>query len=259
MKFYLGVIGALLTLATVGLGQDRPPDLVAIKAAAEAGDPKAQFEYGNAIPFDRKAEQIDWYFKSASAGYAPAQDALGNYFAAQIYDRPKRLANLRESVRWSSRAAFQGIMWSQARIASFYRDGEVLPKDRIAAYVWYRIAKNSSPLQMGFSGDINRLITEMSSAEIAEAEGRLKSFQLGSYSGLNPVEADMLFAQVKMSAVYVVNGIRQVVLNNVRFNQGETKDLSVPGQSLRVTCLTIQETSVLIGLAGTPYTRWLKR
>lgn len=258
-KFIILPIGALLGLAAVGLGQDRPPDLVAIKAAAEAGDPKAQYEYGKAIPYPRIVEQFDWYLKSACAGYAPAQDALGNHFAAQIYDKQKHLANLRESVRWSSRAAYQGVMWSQARIAGFYHDGEVLPKDLVAAYVWCRIAKNSSPLQIGFTGELNRLVTEMSSAEIAEAENRLKSFRLEPYSGLNPIEADMLFAQVKISATYVMNGVRQVVLDNVRFNQGETKDVILSGESIRLTCLSIQETGVLVGIAGTPYTRWLKR
>ena len=259
MKSYIGIIGALFTLASIGLGQELPPDLIAIKAAAEAGDPKAQYEYGKAIPYSRMAEQLDWYLKSARAGYAPAQDALGNHFAAATGDKQKRLANLRESVRWSSLAAYQGVTASQARIAGFYHDGEVLPKDLVAAYVWCRIAKSSSPLQIGNTGELDRLITEMSSDEIAEAENRLKSFRLEPYSGLNPVEADMLFAEVKISATYVINGVRQIVLNNVRFNEGETKDLIIAGEPIRLACLSIQEKSTLVGLAGTPYTRWLKR
>ena len=259
MKLYIGVIGALLTLATIGFGQDRPPDLVAIKAAAEAGDPKAQFEYGKAIPYPRMAEQLDWYLKSARAGYAPAQDALGNYFSTYVSDKQRYAANLRESVHWSSRAAYQGVMWSQARIAAFYRDGGVLPKDRVAAYVWFRVANQSSPSQIVYRGDIDRLITEMSMTEIAEAESRLKAFRLGLYSGLNPVEADMIFAELKIGAIYVVNGVNQVVLGNTRFNQGEAKDLNLSGESVRITCLSIEGTSALVAIGGTPYTRWLRR
>lgn len=260
MKRFVGLFGLVLMLASIGLGQDRPPDLVAIKAAAEAGDPVAQFEYANAIPIgSRPSERVEWYFKSARAGYAPAQDAIGKHFTALEFNKQKRLANLRESVRWSSRAAYQGVTASQARIAGFYRDGEVLPKDLVAAYVWYRIAKNSSPLHIGFAADLNWLITEMSSAEIAEAENRLKSFRLEPYSGLNPVEADMLFAQLKVSGMYVINGVRQVVLDNVRFNQGETKDVILSGESIRLVCLSIQETSALVGIDGTSYTRWVKR
>ena len=259
MKRSFGIFGLIVALASVGLSQDRPPDLVAIKAAAEAGDPKAQFEYGQAIPFGRKAEQIEWFLRSARAGYAPAQDALGNYFSTYVSDKQRYAANLRESVHWSSRAAYQGVMWSQARIAAFYRDGGVLPKDRVAAYVWFRVANLSSPSQILYRGDIDRLITEMSMTEIAEAESRLKAFRLGLYSGLNPVEADMIFAELKIGAIYVVNGVKQVVLGNTRFNQGETKELNLSGESVRITCLSIEGTSALVAIGSTPYTRWLQR
>lgn len=252
-------VGLQLVFSPRGFGQAGAPDLVAVKAAAEAGDPKAEYEYGKAIPFGRKAEEIEWFLRSARAGYAPAQDALGDYFASYVSDKQRYAANLRESVRWSSRAAYQGVTASQGRIARFYRDGGVLPKDRTAAYIWFRIANGTSFMHTGYTGELNRLITEMSSAEIAAAEDGLKTFRLAPYSGMNPVEADMLFAQLKIGAVYVVNSIHQIVLDNVRFNQGETKDLNLAGEPVRITCLSIEGTNALVAIAGTPYTRWLKR
>ena len=99
-----------LGIGVMGRGQESPPDLAGIKAAAEAGDAKAQYEYGKAVPASRMAERLDWFYRSARAGFAPAQEALGSYFATEpVSDPQKRAANLHESVRWSSRAAYQGI------------------------------------------------------------------------------------------------------------------------------------------------------
>ena len=196
MKRFVGLFGLVITLASIGLGQDRPPDLVAIKAAAEAGDPVAQFEYANAIPIgSRPSEQVEWYFKSARAGYAPAQDAIGKHFTALEFNKQKRS---RQPARVSALVQPGGLS-GRHLVAGAHR--RVLPG-------WLGAAKGSglprtfgtgsrgtrAPSRSAFSVELNRLITEMSSAEIAEAESRLKSFRLEPYSGLNPVEADMLFA-----------------------------------------------------------------
>jgi hypothetical protein len=262
LKISLFVAGTAVGLASACFGQSRPPDLVAIRAAAEAGDPRAQYEYGKAVPYDRKADRLDWFLRSARAGYGPAEEELGSYFSTALDgDKQKRMTNQRESVRWSSRAAYHGISSAQFRIAQFYQRGEVLPKNRVAAYLWMRIADSNSnrPVGMAHKVYLDKLITEMSSGEIADAEARLKTFNLKTDSTLNPVEVDLLFGQFQLGAIYVVNGVRQVVVNNVRFSQGETKDLVLAGETVRVTCLNTEEKSILLGIAHTPYSRWLKR
>jgi hypothetical protein len=249
-----------LGVGIVARGQGNPPDPARIKAAAEAGDAKAQYEYGKVVPASRMAERLDWFYRSARAGYAPAQEALGSYFAMEpTADQQKRAANLYESVRWSSRAAYQGVYTAQLRIAQFYRKGEVLPKDRVAAYLWMRMGINNSPLAIIYKSNLDQLLAEMSPAEITEAENRLKAFELKTASKLNPIEAELLFAQLQLGAPSVVNGVRQAVVNNVSFAQGETKELKLGGESVRVVCFSIDEKSVLVGIAGTPYIHWLKR
>ena len=246
-------------LAGPGARQGAPPELVKIKAAAEAGDPAAQFAYGNVIPLSRLAEQLDWYHRSARAGYAPAQNALGGYYASLSGNPKKRAESVRESIRWSSRAAYQDVQDSQYRIAGFYESGEGLPKDRIYAYVWRRMATRNNAPDKNVDDALKRLITEMSSTEIAEAESRLKTFELKFTSTLNPVEADMLFGQLQLGATYLVNGVRQIVLNGLRFKQGDIKELKLAEESVRIMCLRLDEGIILVGIDGTPYTRRLKR
>ena len=249
-----------LGIGVMGRGQESPPDLAKIKAAAEAGDAKAQYEYGKAVPASRVAERLDWFYRSARAGFAPAQEALGSYFATEpVSDPQKRAANLHESVRWSSRAAYQGIYTAQLRIAQFYRKGEVLPKDRVAAYLWMRMGINNSPLAIIYKSNLDQLTTEMSPAEIVEAEKRLKAFELKTGSKMNPIEAELFFAQLQLGTPTVVNGVRQAVVNNIGFTQGETKELKLGEETVRIVCFSIDEKSVLVGIAGTPYIHWLKR
>ena len=145
------------------------------------------------------------------------------------------------------------------RIAQFYRKGEGLPKDRVAAYLWMRMGINNSPLAIIYKSNLDQLTKEMSPAEIAEAENRLKAFELKTASKLNPIEAELLFAQLQLGAPAVVNEARQAVVNNVSFTQGETKELKLGGESVRIVCFSIDEKSVLVGIAGTPYIHWLKR
>jgi Sel1 repeat len=256
LLFVVGVLG----LASAGLGQGQPPDLVAIKAAAEAGDAKAQYEYGKAVPSTRTAERLDWFYRSARAGYGPAEEELGSYFLSGLVgDKQKNLANRRESVRWSSRAACHGFSSAQFRIAQFYQRGEVLPKDRVTAYIWMRIANANSTFGMLYKAYVDQLITEMTSAEIAEAEQKLQEFHPQAAAGLNSIDVDLFFAQVQLGSIYTVNGVHQAVVNNVRFSQGESKALNLAGDSVRVVCLSIEGSSVLLGIADTPYTRWVKR
>jgi hypothetical protein len=249
-----------LGIGVMGRGQESPPNLAGIKAEAEAGSAKAQYEYGKAVPDSQVTERLDWYYRSARAGFAPAQEALGSYFATEpAADPQKRAANLREAVRWSSRAAYQGVYTAQLRIAQFYRKGEGLPKDRVAAYLWMRLGINSSPLAIIYKSNLDQLTAEMSPAEIADAENRLKAFELKTVSKMNPIEAELIFSQLRLGAPAVINGVRQAVVNSVSFTQGEAKELKLGGESVRIVCFSVDEKSVLVGIAGTPYIHWLKR
>ena len=249
-----------LGIGVPGWAQGSPPDLPKLKAAAGTGDPQAQFEYARTLPAAHGAEQLDWFYRAARAGYAPAQEALGSHFASAALARPtQRTTDLRESVRWSSRAAFAGIYTAQLRIAQFYRQGEALPRDLISAYIWMRLGVNRSPYAIIYQGSFDQLRSEMTPAQRDEAEERLHKFQLKVTAGLNPVEADLIFTQLHLDAAPAAPGAPQAVINGVPFASGETKELKLDGESVRLACFSINEKSVLVSLAGTSFIHWLKR
>jgi len=249
-----------LGIAIAGRGLGAPADLAHLKAAAEAGDPQAQYDYARALAASDEAGQLVWFERAARAGYAPAQEALGSHYASEARSATaERATLLRESVRWSSRAAFAGIYTAQLRIAQFYRTGEVLPKDLVAAYLWMQTGINNSPFSVIYRSSLDQLSAEMSAAERAEAEEKMKRFQPKPVTGMNAIEADLILAQLHLGQVLHGPGAPRVVINDVPFASGETKELKLGGETVRLTCFSIDEKSVLVSIAGTSYIHWLKR
>ena len=97
----------MLATPVVGFAA-RPSELVQLKRAAEAGDPLAQFTYGQRLGDSDAQEQLAWFLKAAEQGYAPAQDAVGAHYDRASLSEPKKkqLVTIREAVRWTSRAAY---------------------------------------------------------------------------------------------------------------------------------------------------------
>lgn len=249
----------LLSVAGTCLAAELP-DLAKLKLAAESGDAIAQYDYAGRISFSNQPERIAWIRKSAEQGYAPAQNALAeNLFSRSNFDAKKRVVLQREGVQWASRAAYQGHASAQSRLSGFYRDGTVLAKDPIKAYMWAQIAVQTSSGPKGAIGGMvyreNRdgLIANTSSADIAEGQRLAAMFRPTKYSRMNPIEADLIFAQLKLSAIYEIKDQRSAVLNNVRFIIGESKDVKLDDQTVSLTCLDIQGKMAAFAIAGTDF------
>jgi cell division septation protein DedD len=101
------------------------------RAPAQAGDPDAEFNMGQAynlghgVPVD-KAAAMDWFRKAAAAGHAQAQAAVG----ISLFQAGKR----DEALTYLKKAADQGEPKAQYIVATAYFNGDSLPKDWVKAY-----------------------------------------------------------------------------------------------------------------------------
>jgi hypothetical protein len=260
---FLTFAGFLMTTLSLAAAL---PDLVQLKMAAEAGDPVAQFQYGQRVN-DRK-EKKAWYLASAQQGYAPAQDAVAAIYAGTFTSNQKEKKALnRDAVRWASRAAYQGNVPSQLKLSGYYEGGTGVAKDPVAAYMWAQISVDASGGDTGLMKGIvyrnnrDKLVKRTSTEDILEGQKRAAGFQPRRFTGLNPVEADLVFGELKLSAIYIIRDHQSAVVNNVRFFVGETKDVKLDDESYALTCQDIQAKSATLSLAGTDYevTLQLKR
>ena len=114
----------------------------AMRAAAEAGDARAQttlgycYAVGRGVPQDLTVAVL-WYRKAAEGGYAPAQFNL----AEMLRDGAGVEQSPQQAFEWYSKAAKQGHSKAQYNIAMMYVQGEGVAADNVMAYVWLMLAR----------------------------------------------------------------------------------------------------------------------
>jgi cell division septation protein DedD len=117
---------------------DYPKAIAEWRAPANAGDPDAQFNLGQAyklgrgVPID-PAAALDWYRKSAASGHEQAQATLG----LLLFQNGQR----EEAMTWLKKAADQGEARAQYVVGTAYFNGDLLPKDWVKAYALMTRAK----------------------------------------------------------------------------------------------------------------------
>lgn len=117
----------------------------ALRVAAEAGVPRAQYNLGYCYQVGEgviKDEAVanNWYMKAALQGHVDAQFKLGYSFevgrGTEIDDK--------ESYRWYHQAALNGDVVSQYRVAVRLRDGVGVQRDPVLSYSWFLVVLEES-------------------------------------------------------------------------------------------------------------------
>ena len=140
----------MMSLAAVAHAQT-PPALARDMAYAEKGNPRAEFNLGNAYNFGQYGVSINkklaeqWYMKSAEQGDRKAEYNLGSGYYNGVGGLPK---NKRLAEQWYMKSAEQGDRVAEYDIGVFYHKGiGGLPPDQRLAVSWYKksAAQNYQP------------------------------------------------------------------------------------------------------------------
>ena len=183
-----------------------------LAAAAEAGDPAAQFELASRFAEGRgerkdAAEAAAWFQRAAAQGLAPAQYRLGALYekghgvpqdrsAAQIwYQRAAEQGNVKamhnlavllaggadggadyaRAARWFLRAAELGLADSQYNLAVLHERGLGIERDLGAAYKWFAIASAKGDAEA--EKRMNALAGQLDPAALARASAAYQSWR----------------------------------------------------------------------------------
>jgi localization factor PodJL len=183
-----------------------------LAAAAEAGDPAAQFEIASRFAEGRgerkdAAEAAVWFQRAAAQGLAPAQYRLGALYekgqgvpqdrsAAQIwYQRAAEQGNVKamhnlavllaggtdggadyaRAARWFLRAAELGLADSQYNLAVLHERGLGIERDLGAAYKWFAIASAMGDAEA--EKRMNALAGQLDPAALARASAAYQSWR----------------------------------------------------------------------------------
>jgi len=182
-----------------------------LKAAAQAGDPAAQYELGTRY-LDGRGEMRDYkaaaalFEKAANKGLAPAQYRMGAFYekglgvtrdlaqAKAFYERaakggnPRAMHNLAvltaEAVgapadyagaaNWFRKAAEFGIRDSQYNLAVLYARGLGVPQNLVQSYTWFALAAAQGDDDAGRKRD--EVAAKMDAASLESARAAVAGF-----------------------------------------------------------------------------------
>ena len=152
--------------------------LAEIRAGADKGDAKAQYELGRAFfsgtlgVAKDEAEAVKWFRKAAEQNVADAQFSLGVCYA----NGQGVTEDDAESVKWFRKAAEQNLADAQYNLGVCYDSGEGVAKDEVEAYKWWLLAAG----QGNDDAKYNMTIVEnkMSREQIAEGQRLARDFKL---------------------------------------------------------------------------------
>ncbi|APH73461.1 peptidoglycan-binding protein [Aquibium oceanicum] len=114
---------------------------IALREAAEAGDPKAMFEIGNRYDTGRgvdsdRAVAAKWYERAAEQGFAPAQYRIGSFYEKGIgVER-----DIARAKTWYQLAANQGNASAMHNLAVLFAMGSDGAVDNDSAARWFQKA-----------------------------------------------------------------------------------------------------------------------
>src|SRR6266516_4846113 len=151
--------------------------LAEIRAGADKGDAKAQYELGRAFfsgtlgVSKDEAEAVKWFRKAAEQNVADAQYNLGVCYA----NGQGVTEDDAEAVKWFRKAAEQNLADAQYNLGVCYDSGEGVAKDQVEAYKWWLLAAG----QGNDDAKHNMTIVEnkMTREQIAEGQRLARDFK----------------------------------------------------------------------------------
>jgi|GEM_PF-3098886 len=144
---YSGLVVAavlLLSIASPAVSYEQNGEnkyITELRAKAETGDAKAQYELGNAYfvgvgIVKNYGESVKWFRKAAEQGNAKAESSLGTmYFQGLGVTKDSA-----EAVKWWRKGAEQHNPDAQVQLGFAYLLGDGVPKNHVNAYMWFNLA-----------------------------------------------------------------------------------------------------------------------
>jgi len=253
---------AVVLAVTPASAQSPSASLAETKVAAEAGDPAAQDKLAEAFIMRGDSDQaITWYRKAAEQGFAHAQGKLGHMLLMRSRTSVSstsaaRAAMSDEAVHWITLAANQGDTHGQADLADICLQGKLVKKDLVEAYKWGELASKGSMIDVATTAGRsarNAATLQMDADQIAEAQRRAAAFVPHQPKASELPEPSWV-RQIKLNGISGTPERRLAMINSKTLQEGDQTSLKLGEKTVKVRCIEIRQTSVVIsidGLAGT--------
>jgi len=234
------------------------PALAKLKAAAEAGDSEAQYEF--ALKFGTGTrEWRQWLESSAAQGNGHAEDELAwdlnwQNFAVHFADEKMRATYLksnaegmRKALLLAASAADKGFPRSRLLLGMAFANGYLVPIDQAEAYKWLKLGETGSFIaDIAAAATRDRLLKETPLAAIQDGELRAANYRPGStFIG---IRSQLVAPLLKLTGMASMNGKRIALIGGKKLNENQDTVLEVGGVSVALHVVSISDKEVRICL-----------
>lgn len=226
-------------------------DIGAMKQLAENGDMIAQVALANA--YDQARQSLDalvWYRKAAEQGSAEAAYRVGNKLLFGDKSRVEGQevnADVIVGIKWMYRAATNRFAPAYGKMAIALEHGLGLQTNSVLAHAWYQIS-GGDPNSV--RAELNRLTLKMTTDEIRDARAAGRQLKQGIWPELVLLKKPQPKLAIKLNGVSIGGRSSLAILNKQTLAAGESANIQVDKKIVRITCLKIEQDSVLITVAG---------
>lgn len=265
MKHWLASLIVLALTMSVAVGQKAEPkpsieDVGNLKLRAESGDAPAQVKLASAyLSNGRPLDARRWFEAAAQQNLAEGQFQLGNLLMAGKHSSVSEQSLTADTVAalsWMYAAATNGHKAAWRSLAKCQQTGNNCATNLAEAYAWLTLLADAGDASA--RNEMNRLALDLSSMEIQTGKAIFTGMKTGLWPAPPTPENSQVSRWLRMQGVTISPKEKLVIIGNRTLAEGEQTFLSVAGQFIRVTCLSIDTNSVQVQVEGEAKPRTLR-
>lgn len=232
------------------------PALARTKAAAEAGDPAAQFEFAKAFGAG-SPDRDKWLKASAAQDYGPAEDELAwarhwSDFATTFSQPTMRASHLqrcasamKEALIYASTAADKGFSHSRLLLALAFAHGYIVPQDQIEAYYWLKLAGEPDLLSMYPHSQLKTELLKTMDIEAVKKAEALAATKAPVGTAMR-IRNLVVLPELKLTGLFSRGDKRIAVISGTQFRVQQSACVTIGKISVTCRCIALDERSVTI-------------
>ncbi len=234
-------------------------DIAATKQKAEAGDPQAQVSLADTLAFNFKsADAMNWYRKAANQGLVEAKSRLGEMLLFGRVGIPYKqsvLPNPTECIRWTFEAATNLNAKACLNMSKALENGIGVSTNLVAAYAWLQLYSDSDAILGRIL--LNQLALKLDTQSIREAQTMAAEFKSGHWPAISPRRIPEGDPRLKLEGIMFGSKVALATINGKTLAEGESVNIFLKKDTLKIKCVQIKQDSVLILIDGEDQPRWL--
>jgi len=223
-------------------------EVPALKRKAEAGDREAQLALGQALSTrSRPADALVWYRKAAAQG-----SAVGAWLAGELLmfgktaneDDQRVVAKPEEGLALTYFAATNRNAEAWHNMSLALQRGLTGRTNNVEAYAWLRLYAEMNPVSR--KRELDSLALVLSIEDLDRANDIAQNARKGRWPSYQFNREYKTDSRLKLSGVSVGGRVPMAIINRRTLAVGESASIVIKGETLNITCLEINQNSVIV-------------